>query len=81
MEKAIRTAMKRASNVLDTIPDYDIIVEYKGELPSHAIHLWLGGEKEKSILMYMIAEEETYVTSAETANQLRELILEYEVQN
>ena len=38
------------------------MVEYDGGLPTHAIHLWLGEEGEKSILMYMVGEGETYLT-------------------
>jgi len=51
------------------------MVAYDGGLPTHAIHLWLGEENEKSILMYMVGAEETYLTSSKTTNQLRELLL------
>lgn len=74
-EKAIKTAVKQQSDINETIPDYDVMVEYDGGFPTHAIHLWLGEEDEKSILMYMVGEGETYVTSSKTTNQLRELIL------
>ena len=74
-EKAIRTAVKQKADINETKPDYDVMVEYDGGFPTHAIHLWLGEENEKSILMYMVGEGETYLTSSKTTNQLRELIL------
>ncbi len=74
-EKVIRTAVKQQSNVDETKPDYDVMVEYEGGLPTHAIHLWLGEEDEKSTLMYMVGEGETYLTSSKSTDQLRELIL------
>ena len=74
-EKAIRTAVKQESNINATKPDYDVMVEYDGGFPTHAIHLWLGEEDEKSTLMYMVGEGETYRTSSKTTAQLRELIL------
>jgi hypothetical protein len=73
-EKAIRTAVKHQSNINESKPDYDVMVEYVGGLPTHAIHLWLGDEGEKSILMYMVGGE-TYLTSSKATDQLRELIL------
>ncbi len=39
------------------------------------IHLWLGEENEKSILMYMVGEGEIYITSSKTTNQIMKLIL------
>lgn len=74
-EKAIRTAVKQPSTISERIPDYDVLVEYEGGLPTHAIHLWLADEDEKSILMYMVGEGETYVTLTKATNQLRELLL------
>jgi|SRR3954467_15920206 hypothetical protein len=74
-EKAIKTAVKQQSDINGTKPDYDVMVEYDGGFPIHAIHLWVGEENEKSILMYMVGEGETYLTSAKTTNQLRELML------
>jgi len=73
-EKAIRTAVKQEAVINETKPDYDVMVEYDGGLPTHAIHLWIGEENEKSILMYMVGEGETYQTSSKMTNQLRELI-------
>ena len=73
-EKAIKTAVKQQSDINETKPDYDVMVEYDGGFPTHAIHLWLGDEGEKSILMYMVGGE-TYVTSSKATDQLRELIL------
>jgi hypothetical protein len=72
-ENAIKTAVKQTTNI-ETIPDYDVLVEYDGGLPTHAIHLWLGEEDEKSILMYMVGEGETYVTSSKATNELRGLL-------
>ena len=74
-EKAIRTAVKQQSDINETKPDFDVMVEYDEGFPTHAIHLWLGEENEKSTLMYMVGEGETYLTSSKTTNQLRELIL------
>jgi len=73
-EEAIKTALKQKSDVDTANPDYDVMVEYEGGLPTHAIHLWLGEEDEKSTFMYMVGEGETYVTAAKTTNQLRKLI-------
>ena len=73
-EKAIRTAVKHQSNINESKPDYDVMVEYVGGFPTHAIHLWLGDEGEKSILMYMVGGE-TYLTSSKATDQMRELIL------
>ena len=72
-EKAIKTAVKQKSDINETKPDYDVMVEYDGGLPTHAIHLWLGEEGEKSILMYMVGGE-TYLTSSKATDQLRGLI-------
>lgn len=73
-EKAIKTAVKQQSNINGTKPDYDVMVGYGEGFPTHAIHLWLGEEDEKSILMYMVGEGETYLTSSKATDQLRELI-------
>ena len=73
-EKAIRTAVKQQLNINESKPDYDVMVEYVGGFPTHAIHLWLGDEGEKSILMYMVGGE-TYLTSSKATDQLRGLIL------
>ena len=73
-EKAIKTAVKQQSNINESKPDYDVMVEYVGGFPTHAIHLWLGDEGEKSILMYMVGGE-TYLTSSKATDQMRELIL------
>ena len=73
-DKAIRTAMKQTSDIETTKPDFDVMVEYEEGFPTHAIHLWLGEENEKSTLMYMVDGEETYITSSKMTNQLRDLI-------
>ena len=74
-EKSIRTAVKQKSDINVAKPDFDVMVEYGGGLPTHAIHLWLGEENKKSTLMYMVGEGETYLTSSKATDQLRELIL------
>ncbi|WP_338789469.1 hypothetical protein [Metabacillus sp. FJAT-53654] len=74
-EKAIKTAIIQKSDLKKATPDYDVMVEYEEGFPTHAIHLWLGEENEESILMYMVGEGETYLTSTKTTNDLRELIL------
>ncbi|GAA0288046.1 hypothetical protein GGQ92_003030 [Gracilibacillus halotolerans] len=74
-ENIIRTAVKQKSNNDAVKPDFDLMVEYEGDLPTHAIHLMLGEKGEESILMYIDSEGETYVTSSNSTDQLRELIL------
>ncbi|OAS82743.1 MULTISPECIES: hypothetical protein [Metabacillus] len=74
-EKAIKTAIIQKSDLKKATPDYDVMVEYEEGFPTHAIHLWLEEENEESILMYMVGEGETYLTSTKTTNDLRELIL------
>jgi hypothetical protein len=74
-EKGIRTAVKQQSDMKGIDPEYDVMVEYDGGLPAHAIHLWLGEEDEESTLMYMVGEGETYLTSSRNTNRLRELLL------
>ncbi|WP_258751832.1 hypothetical protein [Cytobacillus firmus] len=72
-EKAIKTAVKQSGNAEISKPEYDIAVEYKGDLPSHGIHLWLGEDNEKSAFMY-ITNEEIYQTSPQMTKKLRSLI-------
>ena len=74
-ENIIRTAVKQKSNIDAVKPDFELMVEYEGDLPTHAIHLMLGEKGEESILMYIDSEGETYVTSSNSTGQLRELIL------
>lgn len=74
-ENIIRTAVKQKLNNDAVKPDFDIMVEYEGDLPTHAIHLTLGEKGEESILMYIASEGETYVISSKSTDQLRELIL------
>ncbi|WP_077624290.1 hypothetical protein [Sediminibacillus massiliensis] len=76
VEQAIKTSVKEhQSKINKHLPEYDVMVEYDGGFPAHAIHLWLGEEGERSTLMYMVGEGETYLTSTATTNQLRQLIL------
>ncbi|KML40298.1 hypothetical protein ACXEO8_05395 [Cytobacillus firmus] len=73
-EKAITTAVKQSGKTDIRKPEYDIAVEYKADLPSHGIHLWLGEDNEKSTFMY-ITNEDIYQTSPEMTKKLRSLIL------
>ncbi|WP_204260501.1 hypothetical protein [Bacillus sp. 22-7] len=73
-EKAITTAVKQSGKTDIRKPEYDIAVEYKGDPPSHGIHLWLGENNEKSAFMY-ITNEDIYQTSPEMTKKLRSLIL------
>lgn len=74
-ERAITSAVKKDAGVGESIPDFDILVGYEKGLPTHAIHIWLGEENEKSVLMYMVGEGQTYVISGKRTNELRELLL------
>lgn len=76
-EKAITTAEKQPGKIDVSKPEYDVMVEYEageGALPTHATHLWLGGENEKSTLMYL-EDDEVYLTTPETTKQLRTLLI------
>ncbi|MCM3706930.1 MULTISPECIES: hypothetical protein [Cytobacillus] len=73
-EKAIKTAVKQSGNPDISAPQYDIAVEYKGNLPSHGIHLWLGENNENSTFMY-ITNGDIYQTSPQMTKKLRSLIL------
>ncbi|MFE8698760.1 hypothetical protein ACFYKT_20965 [Cytobacillus sp. FJAT-53684] len=73
-EKAITTAVKRPGKVDISKPDYDVMVEYEGGLPTHGIHLWLGKENQKSTFMY-ITDDSIYLTSPQMTKKLRSLIL------
>lgn len=74
-EKAILGAKSINSKADLTEPEYDLVVVYEGELPSHAIYLWLGDENEESIMMYLTDEKTAYVTSTKATNQLRALLI------
>ena len=76
-EKAITTAQKQLEKVDISEPEFDVMVEYtskEGQLPTHALHLWLGKENEKSIFMYL-EDDEVYFTSPSMTQKLRMLIL------
>jgi hypothetical protein len=72
-KKAILSAVKQPGQVDIAVPEYDLMVEY-GELPTHAMHLWLGEEDEKSIFMYL-EDDSVYLTSVGMTKKLRDLIL------
>lgn len=74
MEKVILTAIKEPTALNDRQPDYDVMVEYKDGLPTHAIHLWVGDQDEPSVLMYMVSDGETYLTTGDMTNTLREML-------
>ncbi|MCH1625265.1 hypothetical protein [Fredinandcohnia quinoae] len=75
IEKAIRTAVKQESKIPSgENPDFDIMVEYEGGLPTHALHLWLGNEGEISTLSYMTDTGDVYITTGKTTNQLRDIL-------
>lgn len=74
-ERAITSAVKQDVGVGESIPDFDILIGYEKGLPTHAIHIWLEDENEKSILMYMVGAGQTYVTSGKMTNELRKLLL------
>ena len=76
-EKAIWTAQKQSGQIDVSEPEYDVMVEYdagEGELPTHEIHLWLGGENERSTLMY-IEDDEVYLTTPAITKKLRTLLM------
>ena len=76
-EKAVTTAKKQAGEIDVSEPEYDVMVEYEageGELPTHAIHLWLGGENERSTLMY-IEDNKVYLTTPAITKKLRTLLI------
>lgn len=73
-ERAITSAVKQDVGVGESVPDFDILVGYEKGLPTHAIHIWLGEENKKSILMYMVGEGQTYVASEKMTNELRKLL-------
>ena len=76
-EKAIMTAQKQPETVDVSEPEYDVMVEYEageGELPTLAIHLWLGGENERSTLMY-IEDDEVYLTTPAITKKLTALLI------
>ncbi|NEU31764.1 hypothetical protein GN156_13415 [bacterium LRH843] len=72
-KKAITTAGKFMGDVEIADPEYDVMVEYAGHLPTHGIHLWLGEENEKSTFMY-IGDNVIYFTSPQNTKELRTLI-------
>ncbi|WP_071458658.1 hypothetical protein [Bacillus massilinigeriensis] len=76
-EQAITSAVKEEGTVDIALSDFDIAVEYgkPGQFPPHGIHLWLGEEGEKCILMYVTDDNTIYSTTPKMAGKLRELIL------
>jgi hypothetical protein len=76
-EKAITSAVIQPGKADISDPEYDVMVEYQpeGEFPAHGIHLWLGGENERSTFMY-IGDDAVYLTSPAHSKKLRELLIE-----
>ncbi|WP_226666383.1 hypothetical protein [Metabacillus litoralis] len=74
-ERAIKTATRQKTSGKLSNPDYDIQVRYAEGLPTHAIHLWIGEEGDKSTLMYMVEKDGPYLTSIKMSTKLREIIL------
>ena len=77
-ENAIKNAVMKEVTLPKSTPDYDLIINYGNDLPKHAIHLWLGGDNEQSIMMYMVEGGDTYVTSMKITKALRDLLLNEE---
>lgn len=75
MEKVILTAVQEPTVINEQLPDYDVMVEYKKDLPTHAIHLWVGEQDEPSVLMYMVSDGQTFLTTGDMTNSLREIIV------
>lgn len=74
VETVLRSATLQTEQPPSALPDYDVQVEYEGNLPVHALHLWLGNSGEPAFVTYMIGEGEVYSISAKQADKLRELI-------
>lgn len=55
-------------------PQYDILITYENS-DTKGIHLYLGGEGERSVIMYIGHEETVYYTSEEMTKQLRKIIV------
>jgi hypothetical protein len=72
-ERAITSAVEQPGQLDISEPEYDIMVEYDGA-PTHALHLWLGDEGQRSTFMYL-NDEVVYLSSKEMTGKLRELIL------
>ncbi|WP_096155537.1 MULTISPECIES: hypothetical protein [Bacillus] len=77
-ENAIKSAVQKEVTIPKSTPDYDLIIDYGDNFPRHAIHLWLGNDKEQSIMMYMVEGGDTYVTSMKITKALRDLLLNAE---
>ena len=76
-EEAILAARKHPDDAKRTDPDYDVMVIYSQQFPTHAIKLWLGEEGQESTFTYAFrdGEEAVYVASAKHTDRMRELIL------
>lgn len=73
-KKAITSAVG-SDREINGDPDFDIEVVYQEGLPTHAIHLWLGGKDEESMMTYMVdTENTTYLTTSKLTNQLRSIL-------
>ncbi|MGH1296257.1 hypothetical protein [Bacillus pretiosus] len=55
------------------VPQYDLLIIYENS-DTKGIHLYLGDEGERSVIMY-IGHEDVYYTSEEMTKQLRKIIV------
>ncbi|KZD32572.1 hypothetical protein B4082_3423 [Bacillus cereus] len=59
------------------IPQYDILITYENS-DTKGIHLYLGDEGERSVIMYIGHEDTAYYTSEDMTKQLRKIIVKKE---
>lgn len=57
------------------IPQYDRLITYENSSDTKDIHLYLGDEGERSVIMYIGHENTAYYTSEEMTKQLRKIIV------
>ncbi|MBS4209489.1 hypothetical protein [Bacillus sp. FJAT-50079] len=72
----ITAAQKQKDKIDISEPEYDVMIGYtseEGPLPTHAIHLWLGKENEKSMFMYL-GDKDVYFTTVKDTQKLRSFI-------
>lgn len=76
-EKFLVTAQEKLEKIDVSKPDFDVMVEYESrndENPAQSIQLWLGGENEKSTMMY-IETDKFYLTTPAITKKLRALLI------